>query len=1214
MTHLLQVIAGTAAGHKKALLLAAAAVLLLLGASALVLPIVAKQQAEAQLRALTGRNVAIAGVSFNPLGMTLTIKDFRFMEQDNATPFVEFDRLKVSLSSMSIVRRAAVIDQLLLENPRIRLVRTAANRYNFSDILERLAARPKQEQRGESRFSLNNISISGGSIDFSDQAATTPVTHTVRELRLDVPFISNIPYLAEKYTDPQFSAVVNGGKLRFNGKAKPLAAAVEASLQVKLDNLSLPYFQPYIPANLPVRLDGGLLTLDWQVTYRIHKAKQPELLITGLTRLDGIDLKEKHGAPLAAFRRFEVQARELELFSRRAAFQRIALHDPLLHLSRDGAGRLNLQRLVSPSPVQPRATTPKAKAAPPSGPPLALTVGELLLDNGAVQFRDTLPRGGFTASLSGIAARITDLSTAAGARAAAYTLSLKGDRGESLTAKGTATLSPLAITSDVSLAGVALQRGWPYLQHLLQEPVKGTVAVAGSAAYSTADGLSLRDTSLHFRELSARYGHKDGAELSRIDIDGISFAQKGNRAEVNSIDVGSGTVRLSRESDGTLSPLLLLQKPAAAAPPAQAPPPAKAATAPLNYQVNGITVNGLSISFRDRITSNQPHFSLGNIRLKTGNLTGPHSSAMPLSFSATYGRRTPISINGSLTPQPLRYKGTVAFSRLPIRDFEEYIPDSINLFFVAGTLDSRMALDISLPPGGKPTGSFSGSAGVRGFHVVDTVMEEDLLKWESLQLDQINGRLEPFSLAIRQIALNGVYSRIAVRKDRTLNLQNLVRKPETAAAATQPGPPQAVQQQSSGSRQPQPPATQAGKGSIRIDTLTIQDGTLVFSDAHLPQQFKTTFHNLGGRVSGLSSEMNTRAEVDLRGNLENRSPLQITGTVNPLRDDLFVDLTISFKDIELSPATPYSGTYLGYTIDRGKLFLDLKYHIENKNLAAENKIFVDQFTFGDSVESDKATKLPVRLGVALLKDKNGQINLDLPVSGRTDDPQFSIWGVVWKVVQNLFIKAATSPFSLLASMMGSSEDLSAVSFKPGSSTLSETEEKKLSLLAKALTDRPGLKVEISGFIDKAADPEGYRAEVLEQKMRQEKYRELSRGRQRNGAGQPTADQVEIRPEDASRLLKAVYLKEKFPKPRNLIGMLKDLPDAEMRKLIIANTIVGEQELQQLAAQRAATVQQYLVSRGALDSQRLFLKRDDIYKAPKQEKGTGSRVELTPLAQ
>ena len=143
--------------------------------------------------------------------------------------------------------------------------------------------------------------------------------------------------------------------------------------------------------------------------------------------------------------------------------------------------------------------------------------------------------------------------------------------------------------------------------------------------------------------------------------------------------------------------------------------------------------------------------------------------------------------------------------------------------------------------------------------------------------------------------------------------------------------------------------------------------------------------------------------------------MQITGKLNPLRDDLFVDLKISFQDIDLSPITPYSGTYLGYTVDKGKLFLDLKYLIDKKQLSSENRIFIDQFTFGKKVESDKATNLPVRLAVALLKDRKGEIHLNLPVTGRTDDPKFSIWGLVGQVLKNLLVKAATSPFALLSS-------------------------------------------------------------------------------------------------------------------------------------------------------------------------------------------------------
>ncbi len=1187
----------------------------------LVLPVIVKSQAEKAILKATGRVASIEKVRFNPFGMTLTVQGFKLLEPDAKSPFVQLGRLRVSLSSASLFRFAPVVDELSIDTLQVGLVRTAANRYNFSDILDRLAAqpKPKKESTGTPRFSINNIALRGSSIDFEDKAVAGGKKHTVRDLQLAIPFISTIPYLAEQYTDPKFSAVLNGAKFSFNGKSKPLSKSMETNLNLKLTDLDLPYYLAYLPAQVPIKLDSGKLSLDLAVTYRIHQNKKPELLIKGLTRLDQINIKEKNNTALASFKRFDVVSKEIELFSRKVMLQQVALDGLALQVERDSSGKLNFQRLLPTEPATPK--TAKKPAKKEEAPPLQLLVENLALTDGTVAFHDRQPAGGFKSRLQAITVKLSNLSTAANAQSS-YEISCNGDSAEKFAVSGSAVLSPISATSQFNLSGIALQKGWPYLQGLLTAPVKGNLALEGKAAFSTQDGASVQDLAVHLKDIAAEYGDKDSTRLVSLDLNGISFSQKENKAAVEEIKLAGGNIKLSRGEEGKLSVLSLLKQPAPNSTkpgkpePAPAKPVAKAGQKPLSWQVKKINVSGLSTTFADKQFSEPPVFTLSNIRLSTGNLTGPTFSAMPLQFSSVFGKNAPIKVSGTVTPLPFKFSGTTSFARLPIQDFESYIPENVNVFVLGGTLDSNMKVNVALDKDNKPIGSFSGSAGVRGFHTVDSVQEEDLLKWESLQLDQINGNLAPFSLAIRQIALNGVYSKIAVRKDGTLNLQNLVTKapltpsPSPAGRGEQNQNPRPLGE---GGQRPGEGTVSASaqKAQIKIDSLTVQDGTIAFSDLHLPQQFRSTFHKLGGRVSGLSSDMNTRAEVDLRGNLESHSPLQITGTINPLRDDLFVDLTIAFKDIELSPATPYSGTYLGYEIDKGKLFLDLKYHIENKKLDASNKVFVDQFTFGKSVDSAKATKLPVRLGIALLKDRNGQINLDLPVSGRTDDPKFSIWGVVWQVVANLFIKAATSPFALLSSMMGSSEDLSSVTFTPGSAVLAPAEEKKLETLATALSQRPGLKAELSGFVDKQRDPEGYRSELLLQKMRQEKYLELAKSHQIKG--EDDAEKMVIQPAEYSRYLKTVYQKEKFPKPRNLIGMVKDLPDAEMKKLIIANTTVGDQELQQLAAKRAAVVKQYLITKGKLESQRIFQKQDNILKPPKQENAPASRVELNPIA-
>jgi len=325
-----------------------------------------------------------------------------------------------------------------------------------------------------------------------------------------------------------------------------------------------------------------------------------------------------------------------------------------------------------------------------------------------------------------------------------------------------------------------------------------------------------------------------------------------------------------------------------------------------------------------------------------------------------------------------------------------------------------------------------------------------------------------------------------------------------------------------------------------------------------------------------------------------------------------VDLKIAFQDIELSPATPYASTFLGYTVEKGKLSLDLKYRIDKKQLVSENRIFIDQFTFGEKVESDKATKLPVKLGLALLKDRKGEIHLDVPVTGRTDDPQFSIWRLVFQVLQNLLVKAVTSPFSLLSSMFGGGQDFSAIQFEHGRSSLTPPEEQKLGALAKALLDRPALKVELKGYVDREKDAEAYRSELLSRKLRNEKFLALSKaGTMKEGE---KADSIQVLPEEYAAYLKAVYRKEKFPKPRNVIGLVKDLPPDEMKKLIIANMVIGEPELQTLARERVAAVSNHLVNKGTVPAERVFQKNDDIFKAPEKDTQAKSRVELNAIAQ
>ena len=362
--------------------------------------------------------------------------------------------------------------------------------------------------------------------------------------------------------------------------------------------------------------------------------------------------------------------------------------------------------------------------------------------------------------------------------------------------------------------------------------------------------------------------------------------------------------------------------------------------------------------------------------------------------------------------------------------------------------------------------------------------------------------------------------------------------------------------------------------------------------------------DLGGRVTGLASDQEMQADVDLRGQLENHSPLTVSGKINPLSKDLFADLTISFKDIDLTPLTPYSGTYLGYAIDKGKLYLDLNYHIEHQKISADNKVMIDQFTFGESVKSDQATSLPVTLAIALLKDRNNEIHLDIPVYGDLNDPDFSLAGTIFTVLKNLLVKAATSPFSLLTSMLGGDQDFTSVGFASGVAKLDDQQRSKLAELANMLAKRPSLTLEISGFADPENDPEGYRQHILQQMLIDAKRQQL----QDTGTAQEFPQELTVHPDEYSELLLRVYKDADFPRPRNIVGLLKKLPDEEMEKLLLANIIAGEEQLQELARDRALAVRDTLAIANPEIKPRLFLKKTDSLAPPKE--GPASRVEFS----
>lgn len=326
--------------------------------------------------------------------------------------------------------------------------------------------------------------------------------------------------------------------------------------------------------------------------------------------------------------------------------------------------------------------------------------------------------------------------------------------------------------------------------------------------------------------------------------------------------------------------------------------------------------------------------------------------------------------------------------------------------------------------------SYRGNVALSDFASVDKEHKDDFIRWRALNINNLNAGFNPVYVNIKEIALKDLFSSVIINPDGKLNLSSVVKKDESGQ----------IPDKSEEISDKKEEITEKGTKEksiekIEIERVSVSNGNIRFIDRSINPNYSAELTNIQGSISGLTSKETETAKVELSGRLENTSPLMITGRINPLKEDLFVDLHTSFKDIDLSSASPYSGKYVGYTIHKGKLSLDLKYLIDKKKLDSQNDVFIDQFTFGGSVDSPDATSLPVKFAVSLLKDRHGKINLDLPVTGKTDDPEFSVWKIVVQILVNLVTKAATAPFSLLAALYPGADQLGNVEFEYGRAEL-----------------------------------------------------------------------------------------------------------------------------------------------------------------------------------
>lgn len=989
-------------------------------------------------------------------------------------------------------------------------------------------------------------------------------------------------------------------------------------------DIDIPHYLQYVPLRREYEVPDARLDVRGSVSFSQAKGKPPAVRVEGDVILRQTKVVGNDGSPMILLPAARMTVQPSEISAGELRVSRLALTGPEIDITIDREGSLNLRKL-SPR-AHGDAASPAGKASSGDsgeggGSSLRTSVETIRIAQGKVRFTDNSRRNPFRTTFEDLRVDIDRLDTEKGKEASAL-LSTHTEGGETLDWKGSLVLDPFRSEGTISAGKVGLRKFAPYFEDRVRfDVLGGTLDLRSGYRFARGEGgteILVSGLSAALADLRLKRREEPVEFLRLADLSVRDAAIDPGRREilVGEVTASRGTLSIlrGRGGEGTLSGLLAeeVHRGPAVSP---AAPPGKfkntgysknsaetLVETPWSVTLRRVSIEKSAVRFTDRATDPPVELSIEPMRLRAENVSTVRNRKGKISVSATIAREGTVSFDGGFSVDPPSAQARLRVDSMPIAPVQPYFTDKVKILVTSGSVSAAGNLSVEVLKGNPARVAYWGEASVNGFSSVDKAHGEEFLRFASLHFGGIEASSEPQGVSVSAVALADFYSRIVVNPDATLNVQGVFSGDVAEPAPAGPD----------GGRAGQVPQAPSGgddavrrRGSVRIDSATLQGGTILFTDRYVKPNYTATLSGIGGRVSGLSSEESRLADVALRGRLENSAPLEITGRINPLAENLFLDLKVDFKDMDLSALSPYSGRFAGYGIRKGKLALALKYHIEKKALNAENKVFLDQFTFGDPVDSPEATKLPVRLAVALLKDRNGEIHLDLPVTGRTDDPKFSVFGIIVKIVLNLLVKAATSPFALLGAIFGGGEDISYLEFDPGTAVLPGNAESKLSILSKALAERPGLQLEVEGHVDPAKDSEGLRDILFRRKIAAQKVKDLVR----SGRPAPPIDNVRVEPAEYPKYLSRVYKEEKFPKPRNILGMAKDLPASEMEKLILAHIAVTHDDLRQLALQRASNVKERLIRTGGVDPARVFLVEPKSLPPERKEKIRDGRVDF-----
>ncbi len=886
-----------------------------------------------------------------------------------------------------------------------------------------------------------------------------------------------------------------------------------------------------------------------------------------------------------------------------AGIDEIRLTEPYINAKIRKNGDINLADLAQPS------VESEPEPIEEGGEPFPVWIKEIKIERGHVLFSDNSLQTPFKKNIQPLNFAVKNLTTKKSDKNSDINVTFKLEQGGKLDWTGDLSINPVVKSAgSLTLDGLNMHTLWEYIQDQFNFKIKkGALALKSDYSFELINDkpqllLSKGKISLTDFDLSDKKDPQSVINIPSFEINEISLDLMKQQVNIKEIlsnksrfltqinpqgEVNFTSLFADNSVKKETKPTKNIEK--------------KDSGKPWVVDIANINFKDYSVDFTMETEGNPVKLNLAPINLSINDFKTIPSHQFNLDLNIGVNKSGNISSTGKVGIDPVITVLDVKADKLAIKPLQPFLDQSTKLEIVSGLVDVDNKVNFSQSSDGKSILNVSGNVSVNNFKTVEKNTTNKFLGWKAVLLKDIKFSLDPMSVDIAAIDINKISSKVIINKDKSTNLSKIFSSPDAKENSKKEEPPKT-----------QDKTEEESNFALNIGTIKFKDGETYFADKSLILPFAVNIKKLKGKVSKISTDTKTRSSINLAGKVNRVSPVLIKGSLSPFDFQNYLDMSLKFKGLDMTTATPYMAEFAGYKIEKGKLTLDLNYKIKRKKLNATNQVILNQLTLGDEIESPNSVSLPLKLGIGLLKDADGVIDLNLPIEGSLDDPQFSVFGLVGKVLLNLITKAVTSPFSMMGDLLGTDADLSQVIFSKGSPEIGDEQKKILAPIAEGLKKRPQLQLEIKGIAYQEEDALGLAEKQIEWQIKTELWKDLDADER-----PASIKDVKLEGEDYLELLIDQF-EDKFPDSDELVDKAEDAETPEQakpfydeikQKLVSAVTI-KKSRLQLLAKQRAANISDFLTQQ-SIDVERVFVLGEEIQ--PKTEEGNIS-TSLNLIAQ